>query len=141
QGEMKYDTENYIEYPDRVRVVTQAPGGTVVQAFDGTRLWMVNPDGVHDAPEPLVRQFKTNLRRDPVRLLIGAEDGALNARLLPEQKTAEGALMIPIELSATDLNPVVLYIERDTALIRKQSFASDAPGRPLVEEVFNDYRT
>src|SRR5262249_14422021 len=105
QGESKYDTENYIQYPDRVRVVTEAPGGTIVQAFDGSRVWMVNPDGVHDAPEPLVREFRNNLRRDPVRLLIAAKDGGVVARLLPEQKGSDGATFIPIELSAPDLGP------------------------------------
>ena len=35
---------------------------------------------------------------------------------------------------------MTLYIDRDTALVRKQSFTTDAPGRPLVEERFSDYR-
>jgi zinc protease len=140
QGEAKYDTESFIQFPDRFRVVTQAPGGTVVQALDGEKLWMTGPDGIHDAPDPVVREFRNSMRRDPVSLLLAAKSGALTARLLPEQPNATGPAMIPLELSATDLNPVVLYVDRDTALIAKQSFTADAPGRPLVEEVFSDYR-
>jgi outer membrane lipoprotein-sorting protein len=136
QGEVQYDTESFIQFPDHFRVVTQAPAGTVVQALDGEKLWMTGPDGIHDAPEPVVREFRNSMRRDPVSLLLAAKSGALTARLLPEQPYA----LLPIELSATDLNPVLLYIDRDTALITKQSFTADAPGRPLVEEVFWDYR-
>ena len=34
----------------------------------------------------------------------------------------------------------MLYVDPATGLIRKQTFVADAPGRPLVEELFTDYR-
>ena len=45
-----------------------------------------------------------------------------------------------LELSARDLNPVVLYVDPETGLIRKRMYTADAPGRPLIEEQFFDYR-
>ena len=140
QGSATAETSNYIQYPDRFRIVTDTPNGTMVQASDGTQVWMTDPRGLHDAPEPLVREFRAALRRDPIALLLAAKDGKVTARLLPEVKESEGKTRLPIELSAPDLNPIVLDVDRDTFLILKQSYQADAPGRPLVEESFSDYR-
>jgi len=140
QGDATAETSNYIQYPDRFRIVTETPNGTMVQASDGKQVWMTDGRGLHDAPEPLVREFRAALRRDPIALLLAAKEGKLTARLLPETIDKEGQGSVPLELSATDLNPIVLEVDRTTSLIRKQSYRADAPGRPLVEESFSDYR-
>ena len=140
QGDATAETSNYIQYPDRFRIVTETPNGTMVQASDGKQVWMTDARGLHDAPEPLVREFRAALRRDPIALLLAAKEGKLTARLLPETTDKEGQGAVPLELSATDLNPIVLEVDRTTSLIRKQSYRADAPGRPLVEESFSDYR-
>jgi zinc protease len=140
QGDATADTSNYIQYPDRFRIVTETPNGTMVQASDGKQVWMTDARGLHDAPEPLVREFRAALRRDPIALLLAAKAGKLTARLLPETTDKDGQGGVPLELSATDLNPIVLEFDRTTLLIRKQSYRADAPGRPLVEESFSDYR-
>ena len=140
QGDATVETSNYIQYPDRFRIVTETPNGTMVQASDGKQVWMTDARGLHDAPEPLVREFRAALRRDPIALLLAAKEGKLTARLLPETTDKDGQGSVPLELSATDLNPIVLEVDRTTLLIRKQSYRADAPGRPLVEESFSDYR-
>jgi outer membrane lipoprotein-sorting protein len=140
QGDATAETSNYIQYPDRFRIVTETPNGTMVQASDGKQVWMTDARGLHDAPEPLVREFRAAMRRDPIALLIAAKDGKLTARLLPETTDRDGQGSVQLELSAPDLNPIVLEADRNTMLIRKQSYRTDAPGRPLVEESFSDYR-
>jgi hypothetical protein len=45
-----------------------------------------------------------------------------------------------LELSALDLNPILLYINPESGLIDKLAFVDDAPLKPLVEETFSDYR-
>ena len=72
--------------------------------------------------------------------MIAAKDGALTPRILPDVKDAEGRVSHALELSARDLNPVVLYVDPDTGLIRKRMYTADAPGRPVIEEQFFDYR-
>jgi len=96
--------------------------------------------GVHDAPDMFVREMAAGLRRDMVSLLLAAKAGTLAVRLLPDVKDAEGQISHALELSATDLNPIVLYVDPQSSLIRKRVYAADAPGRPLVEEAFFDYR-
>jgi hypothetical protein len=130
------DTTNYIEYPDHFRIETPA----VTQGYDGTQAWLKDQRGVHDAPDSLARDARLSLRRDIVALLLAAKDGALTPRVLPDVKDADGHLTHTLELWARDLNPVVLYIDPESGLITKRAFAADAPGRPLVEEQFTDYR-
>jgi outer membrane lipoprotein-sorting protein len=48
-------TTNYMEYPNRFRIEAQVPNAVVIQAFDGTQMWMQDPRGVHDAPETIAR--------------------------------------------------------------------------------------
>ena len=64
----------------------------------------------------------------------------LTPRILPDVKDASGHVDHALEVSGPDLNPVVLYIDPATSLIRKQVFTGEGQGRPLIEEQFSDYR-
>ena len=136
EGESKVETTNYIQYPNRFRV--EAP--EIVQGFDGTRSWMQDRRGVRDGAEGQAREAAASLRRDVVALLIAAKDGTLTPRILPDVKDPEGRISHTLELSARDLNPIVLYVDPDSGLIRKRMYTADAPGRPVIEEEFSDYR-
>ena len=139
-GQVTSDSTNYIEYPSRFRVETQTPTGLVVQGFDGTQSWMKDSRGIHDAPESVARDARASLRRETVALLLAAKDGTLTPRALPDVRDASGKVSHALELSARDLNPVILYVDPASGLITKQTFVADAPNRPLVEEEFSDYR-
>lgn len=138
--EAQFETTTYLEYPDRFRTETKGPAGTNVQVFDGTRVWAKGPRGVQEIPEAMARDLGATLRRDPVLMLIAAKDGAVSARLLPDVKDQSGVLHHALELSAADMHPVVLLINRETSQIDRQTFVADAPGRPIIEEEFSDYR-
>jgi hypothetical protein len=135
-GETKIETTNYIQYPDRFRI--EAP--ELVQGYDGSRSWMKDRRGVHDAAEGQAREAAASLRRDIVALLLAAKNGALTPRILPDVKDPEGQVNHALELSARDLNPVVIYVDPESGLIRKRMYTADAPGRPVIEEQFFDYR-
>jgi hypothetical protein len=51
-----------------------------------------------------------------------------------------GGLRYALELSGPDLDPTILYVDPETSLIVKQSYVAGGRGKPLVEEVFSDYR-
>ena len=139
-GPVTIESTNYIQYPDHFRIEMQSSGGATVQGFDGTEAWMRDPRGVHEAPESLARDARLSLRRDVVSLLLAAKSGTLSARALPDVRDPGGRVTHALEVSARDLNPIILYVEPETGLITKQTFVADAPGRPLVEEEFSDYR-
>ncbi|MGH9139785.1 MAG: insulinase family protein [Vicinamibacterales bacterium] len=130
------ETTNYIQYPDHFRIETP----TMTQGYDGSQAWLKDPHGVRDGGEPMARDARASMRRDVIALLLAAKNGTLTPRLLPDVKDADGHLTHTLEFSAADLNPIVLYIDPATNLITKQTFVADAPGRPLVQETFSDYR-
>jgi zinc protease len=135
------ETTTYITYPDRFRTESPTPaGGVNVQVFDGRQLWVKDARSVREIPETVARDVNATLRRDPVAMLVAAYDGSLRARVLPDVKESSGRIDHAIELSAPDFNPVVLLIDPPSSKINKLTFVSDAPGRPIVEEEFSDYR-
>ncbi len=135
-GPAATQTTNYILYPDKFLV--DAPG--LVQGFDGKQAWASDARGVHVAPDTVARDARASLRRDVISLLLEAKNGTLKVRLLADTRDDVGHVRRALELSAADLEPIVLYIDPDSALVEKRAFAANAPGRPLVEEQFSDYR-
>jgi zinc protease len=138
QGTLESTT--YLEYPNRVRVESREGGGDMTQAYDGTKAWVKTPDGTHDVPDERVRELQANLRRDMVAALLAAHDMQVRARLLPDSRDESGKLRHAIELSSQTLDPMVLYIDPETHLVVKQTYVTGGVGRPLVEELFGDYR-
>ena len=144
QGAPKFTVTTYIQYPDRMRIETVIPGGLNVLGYDGKEAWVKNEQGVHAQSSIVASQARLGMRRDTLSLLLAAKDGALTVRLLPDvsSNVPGGAPRIDhlLELTAPDLNPILIYIDPESSLITKQTFVDDAPGRPLVEERFSDYR-
>jgi hypothetical protein len=134
------ETVTYLEYPNRVHVASKNELGEVVQVYDGSHAWVRDPTGTHDVPEQMVRDLEANLRRDTIAALLAALDGRLHARLLLDIKDEKGALRYAVELSGPGLDPMVLYVDPETSLVVKQTYVAGGRGRPLVEELFSDYR-
>jgi len=141
QGPVATETTTYLEYPNRVRVETRLPEATVVQAYDGTRGWVRDPNGVHDVPDRMIRDLEDGLKRDTIAVLLAAHNGSLRPRVLPDVKdTTSARLFHALELSGVGLEPMVLFVDQDTHLIAKQSYVAGGQGQPLVEEFFSDYK-
>jgi len=152
-GFATFETTNYIQYPDRLRIETFVGGNTNVQASDGTDVWVKDPRGVRTQPDSVARQVRVSLRRDVVALLLAAKAGTLTPRVLPDVKVmalsasstqehvwGAAGLDHVLELSAPDLGPILLYVNAESGLIDKLTFVDEAPTKPLVEESFSDYR-
>jgi hypothetical protein len=139
-GDVQTETTTFLQYPDRVRVETKLPDATVIQVYDGSRGWVKDPNGVHDAPAPMVREMEAGLKRDTIALLIAATDGRARARLLPDVRDGGGRMHHALELSTLALDPLVLLIDPGTSLVEKQTYLVPGDARRLVEEMFGDYR-
>lgn len=139
-GQARATTTTYLSYPDRVRVETELPDGTVVQVFNGQRAWIKDPRGVHDVPERAVQDLVGGLKRDTVAALLAALDGKVRARLLPDVKEESGRRYHALELSGNGLEPMVLYIDPDTGLVAKQTYVAGGLGGALIEESFRNYK-
>ena len=66
--------------------------------------------------------------------------GEVRVRQLPDVKDDTGTLHRALEFSNPQLEPVVFHIDPDTHLVVKQTYVVPAPGQPVVEELFGDYR-
>jgi zinc protease len=141
RGPVEVGTTTYLEYPDHVRIETKLPQGMQVQVFDGEHGWVRDPRGVHDVPQQAVEDLIASLKRDTVAALIAADRGDLRVRLLPDVKDENGKLHHALEFSGPSLDPLVFYVDPQTHLVAKQTYVAGAPGRPLVEELFTDYRS
>ena len=134
------DTVTYIEYPNHVRVESRIRGTDVLQVFDGTRAWVRDPNGTHDVPERMLRDFENGLRRDTISVLLAAVDGSVRVRRLPDAKEDAGPATFALEFSGADFEPMVMYVDRATGLVLKQTYVAGGMGQRLVEESFSDYR-
>jgi zinc protease len=140
-GRVTAQTTTYLQYPNRVRVETKLPGETVVQVYDGSRAWVRDSRGTHDVPERMARELDASFERDIISLLVGAREGRVHPRLLSDARDANGKVLHALEFSAPSLEPTMLYIDPDTNLVASQTYVAGAPGQPLVEELFSDYKT
>jgi hypothetical protein len=139
-GNIEAETTTYLQYPDHVRLETKAPQGLQIQVYDGQRGWVRDPSGLHDVPADALRDMAANLKRDTISALLAAERGELRARLLPDVKDSDGIIRHALELSSPALDPMVMHVDPQTGLIAKQAYVVRAPGQPLIEEIFSDYR-
>jgi zinc protease len=140
EGVVSVETATFLEYPNRVHVETRLPDALIVRVYDGKRAWVKDPRGVFEVPDAMIRELELGFRRDTVSVLLAAHDGTVRSRLLPDVKGEDGRTHRAIELSALDLDPIVLHVDPETHLIVKQTFVVGGPGQPLVEESFSDYR-
>jgi zinc protease len=134
------EATSYIVYPSQFRVETKSPNGLLISAFDGSSAWTRDPQATRDAPEPMAAEAKSNLQRDVIRLLVGAEGGALQVRLLQDARNDQGRNTRTLELASSTMSPIVLSIDAETLRVTKEAFAAGPGGQVLVEESFSDYR-
>jgi hypothetical protein len=139
-GRINVETTTFLQYPNRVRVETKLPGETIVQVYDGSRAWVRDAHGIHDVPDRMARELEASFRRDLLGVLLAAHDGTVRLRLLPDVKDESGRIYHTLEFSASSLEPTVLYVDPDTGLVAKQVYVAGGATRPLVEELFADYK-
>ncbi len=147
EGKVTAKTRTFIEYPDRIRVEADLPGGQqTVQVYANGVGWVKDPAGVHDVPPEMLAGFRSSVRRDSLSLLVGASTGTVKARLLPDEGV-KGKTMKVVEVSGEGLAPVRLHIDPDTGLIAKMTYdrqvdnpAAAGQGPAVTEEVYDDYR-
>jgi zinc protease len=139
-GPVDAGATSYIAYPNQFRVETKIPDGLLISAFDGSTAWTRDPQATREAPEPMAAEAKSNLQRDIIRLLVGAEDGSLRVRALQDARNEQGRNVRTLELSTNTTSPIVLSIDAETMRVTKEAFAAGPGGQAFVEDSFSDYR-
>jgi zinc protease len=140
RGATVIPTKTWVVYPDKFRVDAMFAGQTSIQAYNGGTAWVKDPAGVAAAPPAMRNDFAATVKRDTFPLLIAAAEGAMTVRQLPDEG-ADGAVLKVLEVSGNGLDPVRLYIDRDSRIVR-QTYTTPGPdGQPSpADERFSDYR-
>ncbi len=142
EGEgLRSTTKTYVLYPDRFRVDAVVGGAQVVQIYNAGNAWVQDPGGVRPAPAAMRDDFAASVRRDTIQLLIGAVEGRLQVRALPDEMTSEGKRRV-LEVSGPRLDDVRFHVDEHGLITRQIFFVQGPDGRRVrAEEAWSDYRT
>jgi hypothetical protein len=141
QGSLSSRTKTYISYPSKVRVDAEVNGAETTQVYNAGTAWVKSPAGVQDAPLAMIADMAASVRRDTIPLLIGAAEGRLTVRLLPDQQGRDAKPARVLEVSGEGLDRVRLLVDERMLITGLTYTRADPTGRSLLsEEVFSDYR-
>ncbi len=128
--------------PMNFRLDITFQGLTLIQAYDGTTGWSVNPFmGEEEAQEIPAEQSKNlKVQADIDGALYNWKDKNYTAELLPAEKV-EGIETFVILLKDPDNDEYKIFIDAETSLIIKQTYKIETPQGPMTMEIYpSDYR-
>jgi hypothetical protein len=126
-----------IRYPGAFRVDAETPAGPVAQVFSGGEYWIHDARGTRTAPPQVAEDIRGNVQRDAVSLLLALSSGRVAVKRLPDERDA-GRVLPALEASGAGMAPVVLVLDPETSLIRKERYRANGT---TVEEEYSDYRS
>jgi hypothetical protein len=137
EGNKQVSATTYVRYPGQFRMDARGPEGLLVQVFDDGVVWVADDSGPHDAPPQFAGILTASVQRDTLSMLLALNDNRLRSRRGADV-VLEGKRAPTLEVE----NPsgrVTLVFDPDTGLLLSQRYGG-APGDPLTEETFFDYR-
>ncbi|MBN2356095.1 insulinase family protein [candidate division KSB1 bacterium] len=136
-GEMAMDARQIVVYPDKSCSILKTPMGEVKLILTGESGKMVSAQGSMPAPEPLKKNMKENLFRDPVILVRNLNE--IEAQLLGETIFAEKEAFELI-VSKGELS-YHLFLDKTTHLPLGVTYTTIGQQGPTeAEERYEDYR-
>lgn len=142
QGPVTVETRTVIAYPDRFRVEGDLPNGRFVQVYTAGQAWVLDPNGVRDAPPAMRDDLRAGMQRDTIRLLLDAYDGAIKVRALPDVTSPDGSRQPSLEFTLPGGQPLTLRFDAESMHVASVQFVVPGPSgrRSTMEESFADYR-
>jgi hypothetical protein len=141
QGDLELTSKLYLVLPDKFRQDVITPFGELSLASSGGTAWQKGPQGIQEAPRPLLESMRRSLARVLVRLLPEAREGKRTVQYLESTTLGDRAVEVVL---VTDGNgdAVKLFVDPSTGRVLKQAFQGMAPGRGPVEEehLYSDFR-
>ncbi len=133
----------WMKRPNMMRQEMDVQGQKVVQAFDGTHAWALNPmmgtSTPVEVPGAQADLIKSGADFDGPLVDYKAKGNTLE---LEGTDTVDGAKVFRIKVTPKSGPPLTLYLDATTGLERKMSAEVDQGGqRMTVETLMSDYRT
>ncbi len=132
----------YNKRPDKMRMEISAQGMTVVQAYDGTNAWTINPFMGSKEPEkiPGIQGEMTAERADMDGFLIDYNKKGFKVKLLGEEDM-EGTKVYHLQVQISDSLTIDDYIDAEYFLELKMGITMDIEGNPVtVDTYLGDYK-
>ena len=134
----------WMKRPNLVKQELGGKGVTIVQAFDGTRAWTVNPmtgsQGPSELPSAQADQLKENSDFDGPLVDYKAKGNTIDL-LGPD--TLEGTKVFKLKVTKKGGQAQIVYLDAGTGLERKMTAQTTQPGGQTVtvDQVMSNYRT
>jgi predicted Zn-dependent peptidase len=138
QGEMSLQADATIAFPDRLRVTMKTPMGDVSQVMNGTKAWMVSPQGTQPAPR---EQLISSLWQSISYLFAHSDTEGLTAQHLGEADVSGQACEIVL-ITPPQAKSFKLFISAQTNMPVKMDYQGmNFMGAPVAsEQSFLDFR-
>lgn len=142
QGEMQIEATTTIALPNRVMQTMTTQFGDVKTVFDGTKGWVVGPNGVQELPEAQTNEVKNQVAGNTYTLLQHYDQPEYLIQYLSEEKSGDANFhVIAVKYKPSDF-AITLYINTQSNLISKRrSYRNRGTGKAEVEDSYSDYRT
>ncbi|PHN06634.1 LolA family protein [Flavilitoribacter nigricans] len=135
---MSFDAIIYAKYPDKQRVEVDLNGMQLIQAYDGTTAWWINPmmgsDKAQKMPEPMAQSMSNQEFESP---FINYEEKGSTVELLGESEL-EGTDVYELRLGRSDGRSEIYYFDKKTNLPIKM--ATKSSEGQMIETLFSDYK-
>ena len=128
-----------IQYPGSFRVDVSTPAGTLTQVFSKGVYWVKDARGVREAPQPVADDFRANVQRDAIALLISLTDRKVNAARVADVQFG-GRSMPALQVTGRGMAPLTVIVDPTTSLIVGQRYPTRGVPGSLTEEEFSDFR-
>lgn len=142
QPGMELPVTLYFARPDKARLEVEAQGMTLVQAYDGTVGWYLDPfqgdPTPREMPAAQLEQFRGNVDFEGQLYDYAAKGHTIALRGLGE---VDGTPAYVLEITKANGDVITDYLDAETFLELRQRVDTEVEGRPVAMEVdFDDYR-
>jgi outer membrane lipoprotein-sorting protein len=138
---MDLPMEMWMKNPNKIKTVTSFNGQDMIQVFDGTKGYSVNPmtgssDPVEMTPEQIKQTQNSNIFQNPLANYY--KDGKLT---LEGEETVNNKPAFKLKANLDGGNAVYLCIDKDTYLLAKTTTTVNQGGQEVTVESFpSDYK-
>jgi zinc protease len=132
RGQVRYQVETTIAFPDRLRASLQQGGQSMTLVFTPDAAFMIGPDGVQSVPESQKQESLDQLKRDPVFVAQHLSDPKFTFTAAGTQKVQDVEARV-LDVGADGV-PVRYYVDPGTGRILRQQYRGVGPGGPFEGE-------
>ena len=138
---MDIPIEMWMKNPNKIKVVQNLMGQEIIQVFDGTNGYLVNPASGGTTPVPLTKEQivevqRNNLFTNPLDAYL--KEGKLT---LEGEESVKGKPAYKLKVTIDPANPMTVFIDKASYLLVKSAMTVNQGGASMAVESYpSDYQ-